>query len=328
MYLFTDQTTPVSYRFADIFSVNLYKFTKAVSPCQFFKPTPVALTTLQDGSFKYVKIHMKTNEGVHNLTAAEATTISGQDPDYTTRDLFLAIEEHNFPSWTVYVQVIDPHKAEKLEINIFDATHLIPEDEFPLVPFGKITLNRNPENFFEEVEQAAFCPSNVVPGWDITPDPILQARLFAYTDAQRYRLGVNFNQLPTNRPFYSYNPTKRDGRTNISNLGSLPNYIPSRFAPKIARVKQTEELAAHEEWIGRVMSFESEVTNEDFVQPREFWRALAVKEQKTFVGNVAGILSTAVEQVREKTYGMLLLQIATVIFDIEAIWMRMMTDVW
>jgi len=193
-----------------------------------------------------------------------------------------------------------------LNINIFDATRLVPEDKFPLVPFGKITLDRNPENYFEEIEQAAFSPSNVVPGWDITPDPILQMRLFAYADAQRYRLGVNFNQLTSNRPFFSFNPDNRDGKAFISKLAPLPN------APKMPRVKQTEELAAHEEWVGRVTSFESHITEEDFAQPREVLKAFSKDKRRTFVGNVAGFLSTAMKSVREKAYGKMLSKNASI----------------
>ena len=118
-----------------------------------------------------MRITLKTDQGVKDLTQDESTTISGKDPDYFTRDLYDAIEKGNFPSWTVYAQIIDPHEAEKYHTNIFDATKLIPEKDFPLLPFGKITLNRNPLNYFTEVEQAGFAPANIVPGWDITPDP-------------------------------------------------------------------------------------------------------------------------------------------------------------
>lgn len=131
-----------------------------------------------------MKIHMKANEGAKNLTNAQTVAITGQDPDYYTRDMFLAIENGNFPSWTVYAQVIDPHKAEQLSAPIFDPTKTISETDFPLVPFGKITLNRNPENTFAEVEQAAFCPSSVVPGWEISPDPSMRYPMgpLVYTD--------------------------------------------------------------------------------------------------------------------------------------------------
>ena len=197
----------------------------------------------QDGKFKYVKIHLKTDQGVKNLTQQQATAISGQDPDYTTKDLYEAIEKGNFPSWTVYAQVIDPLEAEAYHTNIFDATRTVSQKDYPLIPFGKITLNENVVSYFSEVEQSAFNPTHIVPGWSISPDPILQIRLFAYGDTQRYRLGVNNDQLPINRPFYSYNPTKRDGANNIMNFGALPNYLPSDFAPPIAKAAQYEQRA-------------------------------------------------------------------------------------
>jgi len=247
---FSDRATPVSYRYADIFGINTYKFTKP------------------DGSFKYVKIHLKTDQGVRNLTQDEATTISGVDPDYTTKDLYEAIEKGNYPSWTVYAQIIDPQEAETYKTNIFDATKTVSQKDYPLIPFGKITLNQNPLNNFSEVEQSAFAPANIVPGWDITPDPVLQIRMFAYGDTQRYRLGVNFPQLPINRSFYTYNPTKRDGGQNLFNYGDQPNYIVSDFQRPIIAAAQYEERAAHEEWIGTVVDFESQVTDDDFVQPR------------------------------------------------------------
>jgi catalase len=241
---------------------------------------------------------------VKNLTQQQATAISGQDPDYTTKDLYEEIEKGNFPSWTVYAQIIDPLEAEIYQTNIFDATRTVSQKDYPLIPFGKITLNQNVVNYFSEVEQSAFNPTHIVPGWSISPDPILQIRLFAYGDTQRYRLGVNNDQLPINRPFYSYNPTKRDGANNIMNYGSLPNYLPSDFAPPIVKAAQYEQRADHEEWIGTVVDFETVTTDADFVQPREFWEVLGRQEgqQKNFVYNVAVDLSMAIKEVRYQTY--------------------------
>lgn len=139
---------------------------------------------VQDGSFHYIKIHLKTNQGVQNLTQDEATKISGEDPDYFTKDLFDAIKKGEYPSWTVYAQVIDPLRAENYKTNIFDPTKTISQKDFPLIPFGKITLNKNLQNFFTESEQSAFNPANIVPGWDITPDPsqYLKEYYFTLTD--------------------------------------------------------------------------------------------------------------------------------------------------
>jgi len=285
--LFSDSGTPVSYRYADIFSINTYKFTKP------------------DGSFHYVKIHMKTDQGKKNLTQDETTTIGGKDTDYFTKDLFDAIKNKNFPSWTVYAQVIPPKEAETYKTNIFDATHTVSQKDFPLIPFGKITLNRNAENYFQEVEQVAFSPTHVVPGWSLSPDPLISIRAFAYGSTQRYRLGVNHDQLPINRPFYVYNPTKRDGFMNMGNFGPLPNYVPSSFAPPIVKAPQFEVRADHEEWIGTVTDFESQVTEDDYVQPREFYNNVLAKQegqQANLVYNVASDLWAADKRIRYETY--------------------------
>jgi catalase len=266
---------------------------------------------------------LKTNQGVKNLTLAEAVTLTGTDPDNSSRDLFESIAKGDFPSWTVYAQIIDPQAAENYTTNIFDATKTISQDDFPLIPFGKITLNQNPVNFFSEVEQVAFNPAAIVPGWQVSPDPskhplllhsfhpltrlpVLQIRLLAYGDTQRHRLGVNFIQLPINKPGYSYNPTKRDGLNNIMNYGSAPNYIPAYNGPKIIPAAQYEQQAAHEQWAGTVTEFQSQLVDADFVQPRQTWATLGLTpgQQENFVSNVAASLSGAVQKVRNDAYGM------------------------
>lgn len=153
MFLFSDRSTPVDFQHADIFGINTYRFTKT------------------DGSFKYLKMHLKTNQGIKNFTDAEAQMTAGMDPDYQTRSLYDDIEKGNFPSWDVYAQIIDPQQAMKYPIDIFDPTKTLPFADFPLRKFGRITLNRNVDNFFAEQEQAAFSPTNVVPGWALSPDP-------------------------------------------------------------------------------------------------------------------------------------------------------------
>jgi len=126
---------------------------------------------MKTGEFKYVRIVLKTDQGVRNLTQDQMTTLVGMDPDFSTRDLYSAIDKENYPSWTAYAQIINPEDAESSPVNIFDATRELPESDYPLIPFGKITLNRNPENYFTEVEQSAFQVANIVPGWDVSEDP-------------------------------------------------------------------------------------------------------------------------------------------------------------
>lgn len=153
MFLFTDRATPVDFQHADNFSINTYRFTK------------------EDGSFKYVKIHLKTTQGVKNFTAEQAQKMAGIDPDFQTRSLYSDIKNHRYPSWDVYAQIIDPRTAERHHINIFDPTKTLPFKHFPLRKFGRIVLNENVSNFFAEQEQSAFSPTNLVPGWALSPDP-------------------------------------------------------------------------------------------------------------------------------------------------------------
>ena len=290
MMIFTDRGTPQSYQSSEIFGLNTYKFTKS-------------------DSYHYVKIHMKPKGDVKTFTRAEATQKAGEDPDYMSRSLFDAIEAKNFPQWTVYAQIIDPALAGKLltqkGINIFDPTKVIPHSDCALTEFGTITLNENPKNFFSEVEGVSFSPTAIVPGWDVSPDPILQTRLFAYGSAARYRLGINFNQSNVNMPKHSYNPTKRDGTGNIDNLGSSPNYIPGNQASITIESAKQYEQPAPEFWNGNVTSFDSSVDEDkDYVQPRTFWKkVLKPKEQESLVQNIAASLKKAEPTIRKATYG-------------------------
>ena len=253
MMIFSDRGTPQSYQNSKIYGLNTYKFTTRDSYC-------------------YVKIHLNPVNGVLNFTREQATTKAGEDPDYMSRSLFEDIEKGTLPKWTVHAQIVEPDMVTTLNgkgINIFDATKVIPVDDCPLMEFGTITLKENPTNFFSEVESVSFSPTAIVPGWDVSPDPILQTRLFAYGSAARYRLGINFNQSKVNQPKYSYNPTKRDGTGNIDNLGSRPNYIPGDLVPDT--IKNYEQLPK-EQWKSTVTSFDSEVNEEiDYAQPKVFW---------------------------------------------------------
>ncbi|GAP90749.1 putative catalase [Rosellinia necatrix] len=285
MFLFSDRATPVDFQHADCFSINSYRFTKS------------------DGSFVYVKIHVKTNQGVKYFTAEEAQKTAGEDPDYQTRSLFNELEAQGKPSWDVYAQIIDPQKAAEYPINIFDATKTLPLEDFPLTKFGRIVLDKNPDDSFAEVEQSAFSPTNVVPGWALSPDPILQTRSLAYADTQRHRLGVNFIQLPINKPEKGFNPLIRDGAATFYGLGATPNYYPSSFAnyPPAPQYAQADD----ELWLGTVEDFQSELVDADFEQARIFWeKTLDPIEQDRFISNVAEHLKGAVAQVRQKTYAM------------------------
>ena len=286
MHLFSDRGTPYSYRHMNGYSGHTYKWIKP------------------DGTFNYVQIHCKTDQGSKTLNNSEAGRLSGENPDWHTQDLFDAIKRGENPSWTCYVQVLSPEEAEKFRWNIFDLTKVWPQKEVPLRRFGRFTLKENPQNYFAEIEQAAFSPSHMVPGVEPSADPVLQSRLFSYPDTHRHRLGGNYEQIPVNCPLRGFNPFHRDGFMNVNgNYGANPNY-PSTFrALKYKPVKASQE---HEKWVGAAVADNAPVTDEDFVQANGLWQVLGRQpgQQDNFVANVSGHLSGAHARVRRQTYGM------------------------
>jgi catalase len=180
----------------------------------------------------WVKYHFKTNQGIEFLTQEEADRIAGQDADYHRRDLFEAIKRGDYPSWTLKVQIMPFKEAETYRYNPFDLTKVWPHADYPLHEVGRLTLNRNPADFHTEIEQAAFEPNNLVPGIGPSPDKMLLARLFSYSDAHRARLGVNYRQIPVNRPRSPVHSYSKDGAMRIDNI-SDPVYAPnSKGGPK------------------------------------------------------------------------------------------------
>jgi catalase len=173
--LFSDRGTPDGFRFMDGFSSHTF-----------------SLINAQNERF-YVKWHFKSLQGIKNLMADKAEEIAGTDPDHATRDLFAAIERHDYPKWRVSIQAMPEAAAESYRVNPFDLTKVWPHSDYPLIEVGIMELDRNPKNYFNEVEQAAFSPVNIVPGMGYSPDKMLHARLISYPDAHRYRLGVTSN---------------------------------------------------------------------------------------------------------------------------------------
>jgi catalase len=178
----------------------------------------------------WVKFTFKTQQGIQNLTDAEATELVGRDRESAQRDLFDSIEKKDFPRWKMFVQVMPENEAGFYHLNPFDLTKVWPHGDYPLIEVGEFELNRNPENYFAEVEQAAFTPANVVPGISFSPDKMLQSRLFSYGDAQRYRLGVNHHQIPVNAPKCPFNSYHRDGTMRVDgNHGGTLGYEPNSY---------------------------------------------------------------------------------------------------
>ena len=178
----------------------------------------------------WVKFHFVTQQGIKNLTDAEAESVVAKDRESHQRDLFESIARGEFPRWKMFIQVMTEDQAKKMPYNPFDLTKVWYHGDFPLLEVGYFELNRNPENYFAEVEQAAFNPANVVPGIGFSPDKMLQGRLFSYGDAQRYRLGVNHHQIPVNAPRCPVNSYHRDGQMRVNNnAGSTIGYEPNSY---------------------------------------------------------------------------------------------------
>ncbi|KAJ5337322.1 uncharacterized protein N7506_005344 [Penicillium brevicompactum] len=283
LVLFSDRGTPRSVRYMNSYSGHTYRFTKP------------------DGTFKYAKIHVKSEQGIENFDREEATRLAGENPDYMIQDMFEAIERGDYPAWKVYVQLMSPEEAEKYRWNIFDMTKVWPHRDFPLREIGRLTMNRNPNNYFTDIEQAAFSPSTMVPGFAVSADPVLQARLFAYPDAARYRLGVNYQQIPTNAAKVQvYCPFERDGAMRMDgNYGGDPNYVGSSIQPTTfyQDVKKTTPQALnlsgeHEKWVGEVSAFTSHIVDDDFVQPAELWEVIGRDpgHQERVIENLVGSL--------------------------------------
>ncbi|MFD1038354.1 catalase [Virgibacillus byunsanensis] len=176
----------------------------------------------------WVKYHFISEQGVKGLDEDLATKIAGENPDYHTEDLFNSIDKEDFPAWKLYVQVMPYEDAKTYRFDPFDVTKVWSQNDYPRIEVGRMVLNRNPENYFAEVEQAAFSPGQFVPGIEASPDKMLQGRLFGYSDAHRYRLGTNHHQIPVNRPVNEVNNYQRDGSMRVDgNAGGSPNYEPN-----------------------------------------------------------------------------------------------------
>ncbi len=181
----------------------------------------------QNGEQFWVKYHFISDQGVKNMTAQAAEKAMSQDLDYLQDDLYDAIQEKNYPSWTMYVQILPYEEGLNYKWDIFDVTKVISHKDYPLIKVGKLTLNENPTNNFTDIEEAAMSPANFVPGIEPSPDKLLQGRLFSYKDAQRYRLGANFEDLPVNKPVVPVHNYERDGYMKINNQGAEVNYEPN-----------------------------------------------------------------------------------------------------
>ncbi|TDM05263.1 catalase [Macrococcus lamae] len=253
------------------------------------------------GERVWVKFHFRTEQGIENLTSQEANTIIATDRESSQRDLFNAIEEGNFPKWKMFIQVMTEEQARNHKDNPFDLTKVWFKDEYPLIPVGEFELNRNPENYFAEVEQAAFAPTNIIPGLDFSPDKMLQGRLFSYGDTQRYRLGVNHWQIPVNYPKAVANicPFSRDGQMRVDgNLGSHTNYYPNSYGHNQDQPQYKKPALPLS---GNVYEhdFREDDTNY-YEQPGKLFNLLSPEEQQRLFINTANEMQGVTEEVKHR----------------------------
>jgi catalase len=251
----------------------------------------------------WVKYHFKSNQGHQVLSNDEAETLAGSDADHHIRDLYENIERGNFPSWDLKVQVMPYEDAKNYRFNPFDLTKVWPHADYPLIPVGRLTLNRNPENYFAQIEQATFAPSNFVPGIAASPDRMLQARIFSYADAHRYRVGTNHAQLPVNAPKNEVRNYSKDGAARYSfNSASTPVYAPNSVGGPAADPAQ---YGAHGGWendgdlVRAAHSLHAE--DDDFGQAGTLYREVFDDGQKarfleTITGAVGGVVNPDIRE--------------------------------
>jgi len=279
-WLFSDRGTVKSYRAMEGFGVNTYKWINA------------------EGKAVYAKYHWKPLAGVHSIDRHEAMRLAGENPDIATRDLYDTIASGKTAEWELYVQMMDIADELKQTFDPLDVTKTWPEDKFPLMKVGKMVLDRNPENFFAETEQAAFCPASIVPGIDLSADKLLQGRVFSYADTQRHRLGPNYLQLPINRPIVPVDNNQRDGVMQVAIHSGTVNYEPNTLAdglPGEAQASQPEQYRLE----GLVGRKRISLTN-DFQQAGERYRSLSKRDQDHLVDNIVDSLGKTKKDIQRR----------------------------
>ncbi|WP_343569238.1 catalase [Acinetobacter sp.] len=267
-YVYSNLGTPRSYRNLDGFGVHAYKLYNA------------------KGEYKYVKFNFRTLQGLKGMNLEETREMQAKDFNHLTNDLYSAIGAHNFPKWDLYIQVLDPKDLDSFDFNPLDPTKIWPTKLVPEMKIGTLTLNRMPKNFFNETEQAAFAPANLVPGIEPSEDRLLQGRLFAYADTQMYRLGANHQQIPVNRPLVTVNSNNQEGAMNISERDSDVNYQPSLKESMVEVLKaRTIETPLY----GKVMQ-RAIVKQQNFKQAGDLYRSYSEVEKRDLIRNLAADL--------------------------------------
>ncbi len=280
--IMSDRGIPSSYRFMHGFSSHAFSFIN------------------QENERVWVKFHFRSQQGIQNLTDEEAAKVVAGDRESHQRDLYDAIEKGQYPKWKMYVQIMTEEEAENMPYNPFDLTKVWHKEDFPLIPVGIFELNKNPENYFAQVEQAAFNPASVVPGVSFSPDRMLQGRLFSYGDAQRYRLGVNHHQIPVNSPKAVKNPHSfhRDGLMRVDgNLGSELHYEPNSYG----NWKDDISLKEPMEKAGDAYRYDFREDDHDYyTQTGLLFRAMTDDQKRVLFTNTARNMGDSTLQIKHR----------------------------
>lgn len=275
LILMSDRGTPHGFRHMDGFGSHTFSMINAAN------------------ELVYVKFHFKTMQGIRNFTNDDAAAMKGQDPDFAQRDMVAAIDKKEFPKWAMKIQVMTPEEAKNTPYNPFDLTKVWPHADFPLIDVGVMELNEIPKNYFAQVEQSAFAPAHVVDGISYSPDKMLQGRLLSYPDAHRYRLGVNYEQIPVNKcPYMVYN-YERDGHMRVDGNGEdAPNYFPNSFDDIYADESYKEPPLQLDSIVADWYDRNGEGENDHYSQPGLlFTKAMNDYDRHNLVSNIVGAMS-------------------------------------
>jgi catalase len=278
--LMSDRGTPRTWRHMNGYSSHTFMWIEAA------------------GRRVWVKYHFKTEQGIQNFTAAEAKAMRAEDPDYHRRDLHQAIEEKAYPAWRLEMQIMPFEDAATYRFNPFDLTKVWPHADYPPITIGRIVLDRNPDNFFAEIEQAAFSPANMVPGIGPSPDRMLLGRLFSYHDTHLHRIGTNYEQLPVNRPRSAVHSYNKDGPMRYAHGGRQPVYAPNSYGGPHADPTRFADPG----WLVEAgeIARSAEVQHkedDDFVQAGNLYRdVMSATDRDHFVSNIVGHLGDGVER--------------------------------
>lgn len=273
--LMSDRGIPATLRHMHGFGSHTFKWTNA------------------EGDGVWIKYHFKTEQGVKNLSPDVAAQIAGENPDYHTEDLFNAIEKGDFPAWKLYVQIMPLEDADTYRFDPFDVTKVWSQKDYPLIEVGRMVLNRNPENYFAEVEQATFSPGTLVPGVDVSPDKMLQGRLFAYHDAHRYRVGANHQALPINRARNEVKNYQRDGQMRFDgNGGKSVYYEPNSFGGP-TESPEDKQAAYPVTGVAESVAYDH---HDHYTQAGDLYRLMTEEQRTHLVANIVGAMKPVTKE--------------------------------